>query len=50
MHLPRTGVSFSCSGATLQRLYDEAERKARSNLRSFGEQTVLVESGGYEKI
>ena len=50
MTLPETGVTFSCADAALQRLYDEAERKARGNLRPFGEDLVLVEGGGYEKI
>ena len=45
-----TGVLFSCSDPALQRLYDEAERKAQGNLRRFGDDLVLVEGGGYEKI
>lgn len=48
--LPATGVRFSCADAELQRLFDEAERKALGNLRPFGEDIVLVEGGGYEKI
>lgn len=48
--LPHTSVRFSCADAALQRLFDEAERKARANLRPFGEDVVLVEGGGYEKI
>ena len=50
MVLPTTSVTFSCSDPALQRLYDEAERKALGNLRPFGSDLVLVEGGGYEKI
>ena len=48
--LPRTSVSFHTRDPLLQRLYDEAERKCRLNLKNFGGRTVLVEGGGYEKI
>lgn len=50
MNLPETGVTFSCADPALQRLWDEAERKAKGNLRRFGGDLVLVEGGGYEKI
>ena len=50
MPLPKTSVAFSCADQALQRLYDEAERKAAGNLRLFGDDLVLVEGGGYEKI
>lgn len=46
----RTAVSFHTQDTALQRLYDEAERKARLNLQYFGPDRVLVEGGGYEKI
>ena len=48
--LPRTSVSFRTRDELLQRLYDEAERKCRQNLKRFGDRIVLVEGGGYEKI
>lgn len=48
--LPETSVSFSTQNQTLQRVYDEAERKCRDNLKHFGPDPVLVEGGGYEKI
>ena len=48
--LPETSVSFRTEDATLQRVYDEAEKKCRLNLKRFGGDTVLVEGGGYEKI
>ncbi len=48
--LPETSVSFQCENGGLQRLYDEAERKCRGNLKQFGGRAVLVEGGGYEKI
>lgn len=50
MALPQTSVTFSCADPALQRLYDEAERKALGNLRDFGGDLVLVEGGGYEKL
>lgn len=43
-------VTFSCADPALQRLWDEAERRAKGNLRDFGGDLVLVEGGGYEKI
>ncbi len=45
-----TSVSFSCSDDALQQVYDEAERKCLLNLKRFGDDLVLVEGGGYEKI
>ena len=45
-----THVSFSCKNDTLQRVYDTAEEKCRGNLKRFGNDLVLVEGGGYEKI
>ena len=48
--LPETKVSFSCKNEILQRVYDAAEEKCRHNLKRFGEDPVLVEGGGYEKI
>ena len=48
--LPETSVSFRCENEKLQGVYDEAERKCRTNLKRFGSDLVLVEGGGYEKI
>ena len=48
--LPKTSVAFRCDDSTLQRLYDEAEKKCRRNLKDFGGRRVLVEGGGYGKI
>ena len=48
--LPGTRVSFYTRDLALQRLWDEAEGKCRLNLKAFGDRTVLVEGGGYEKI
>lgn len=45
-----TGVSFSCRSDTLQGVYDRAEKKCLQNLKYFGDDLVLVEGGGYEKI
>ena len=47
---PETYVSFRTEDPVLQRVYDEAERKCRLNLRDFGGDRVLVEGGGYDKI
>ena len=48
--LPYTHVRFRTADAALQRLFDEAVGKCRGNLNRFGEDLVLVEGGGYEKI
>ena len=48
--LPEVGVRFQCADAAVQRVFDEAERKCRLNLKDFGGDRVLVEGGGYEKI
>lgn len=48
--LPATSVTFRTADAALQKLYDEAVRKAKDNLQMFGSDQVLVEGGGYEKI
>ena len=41
------GVSFQTSDVILQRVFDAAEQKCRSNLKRFGDDLVLVE--GYKK-
>ena len=48
--LPETYVRFQCEDPDLQRLFDIACRKCRRNLTRFGDATVLVEGGGYEKL
>ena len=48
--LPETSVSFHTEDEEIRRVYEAAEEKCRRNLRRFGEDTVLVEGGGYEKI
>lgn len=48
--LENVSYAFDCGDAALQRLYDEAERKCRLNLKDFDGDRVLVEGGGYEKI
>jgi hypothetical protein len=45
-----TDVHFKTEDATLQRLFDAAERKCLENLKDFAGRTVLIEGGGYEKI
>ncbi len=48
--LPHTHVDFRTSDPALQRLYDTAVHKCLNNLNRFGDDLVLVEGGGYEKI
>ena len=48
--LPLTSVRFHTEDEGIQRLFDEAVRKCRSNLNRFAGDLVLVEGGGYEKI
>ena len=48
--LPHTHVKFRCANTAIQRLYDTAVQKCRNNLNRFGDDLVLVEGGGYEKI
>ena len=48
--LPETSMRFHTEDAALQRLYDTAVCKCRSNLARFGAAEVLVEGGGYGKI
>ncbi len=45
-----TSVTFETADRGLQRLYDDACRKCRDNIQRFGDQRVLVEGGGYEKL
>lgn len=46
----KTGVLFKTSNATLQRIFDEAEAKARWNIANFGKYRVLVEGAGYDNV
>ena len=46
----QASVSFETADASLARLYGEAERKCRGNLKDFGGRRVLIEGGGYNKI
>jgi len=48
--IPQTGVSFRTTDPKLQKLYDEAERKARWNISQFGSYRVLVEGAGYDNV
>ncbi len=48
--LPRTSYRFHINNPALMRLYDTAVEKCQRNLSKFGQDTVLVEGGGYEKI
>ncbi len=43
-------VIFKTEDESLQKLYDEAERRLQGNLRDFASRPVLVEGAGYEKI
>ncbi len=50
LRIEKTGVIFHTADEELQRLFDEAEKKCLGNLKRFGNETVLVEGGGYEKL
>lgn len=41
---------FECRDEKLQRLYEEACKKLKNNIRSFAGRDVLVEGAGYQKI
>ena len=43
-------TAFTCADPAIQRVYDEAVRKSRLNLKDFHGDRVLVEGGGYDKI
>ena len=43
-------TTFTCADPAIQRVYDEAVRKSRLNLKDFHGDRVLVEGGGYDKI
>lgn len=48
--VPKTGVTFKTSDTKLQRLYDEAEKKAQWNIADFGQYKVLVEGAEYKNV
>jgi len=49
--LPEVGVTLKTDDANLQRLYDEAERTARSNIVQFTpDMKVMIEGGGYKNV
>lgn len=47
---PETYVHFQTADTALQRLYDEAVRTCRNNLRILGNDAVLIEGGAYQRI
>ena len=48
--VPETGVSFKTTDTALQKVFDEAERLARLNIKRFGEFEVMVEGAGYNAV
>ena len=48
--LPETGVSFKTSDTILQKIFDEAERLAKLNMKNFGKYEVMVEGAGYSAV
>jgi len=48
--LPKTGVQFKTSNLSLQKVFDEAEKKAKWNIASFGNYKVLVEGAAYKNV
>ncbi|MBQ8092181.1 MAG: hypothetical protein IJ242_01195 [Clostridia bacterium] len=48
--MSETSIRFQCKDPVIKRIYDTAEARCLTNLRRFGQRTVLVEGGGYEKI
>ena len=48
--LPETGVMFKTSDLQLQKVFDEAERLAKSNIKKFGRYDVMVEGAGYDAV
>ena len=46
----QTSVEFSSADVLEEHLFSEAERKAKENIRVFGDRRVLIEGGGYMKI
>ena len=50
MNTTVTGVCFQTEDPLLARLVPQAEKKCLTNIKDFGQDKVLVEGGGYEKI
>ncbi len=48
--VPKSGVTFKTTNQKLQRLYDEAEKKAQWNVADFGPYKVLVEGAEYKNV
>jgi len=48
--VPKTEVRFNTSDPVLQKVYDEAEKKAKWNIAGFGKYKVLVEGAGYSNV
>ncbi len=49
--VPQSGVTFKTTDLKLQKLYDEAEKKARWNIvKNFGKYQVLVEGAEYKNV
>ena len=48
--LLKTEVVFKTSDTTLQKVFNEAEKMAKLNLKEFGKYHVLVEGGGYRYV
>lgn len=46
----QSGVIFKTSNTKLQKLFDEAERLAKLNIKNFGRYNVLVEGAGYNAV
>lgn len=45
-----TYVKFDTNDLLLKKLCDSADKKSKLNLKRFGDQKVLIEGGGYEKV
>jgi len=48
--VPKSGVQFKTNNPVLQKIFDEAEKKAQWNINSFGSYKVLVEGAGYKNV
>lgn len=48
--IPQSGVLFKTSDDRMQKLFDEAERLARLNIKDFGRYDVMVEGAGYSGV
>jgi hypothetical protein len=48
--VPKTDVRFKTTDQTLQKVFDEAEKKAKWNIAVFGKYKVLVEGAEYKNV